>query len=1415
MAQVNALHILCDLSAYSIHHRSTLSPDGPFTSFFLFCVPLCPIAPPSLSVSLCPLSGKTTTINMLTGLYEQTFGEAYICGFSTREDIAHIQSIIGVCTQDNLLWDQLTVLQTVRLMAAIRNVIPSVIPTVVENRLQLVNLWPHRNKKACELSGGMKRRLAIALAMIGDPKVLFLDEPTTGLDPVHRNEVWEAIRAIKVNRVVCLTSHAMDEVDHLGDRIALLAAGRLRALGSSLYLKNHYGKGYQLQLLVSPADVPQLIKAVEQYLSGSSIVGKEAGAVTVALKRSQLKNVPLLFKWIEGTLSMDVGHVGKGLLREWSISNSTLEEVFLRLCAADTTVNAEIEGLGQREEEEAKCVVCHVRPPNVVTLYTAGGIPVVLPNVMCVPCSMGPALAEEKAKEDERLRLAESKEGEEDSGERIQWTLDESRGGAPPPPGSQVGGMMEGVSPLSPPPSESIQSSVGKVAPTLRQQVRSIMLKDAAMAWTEKKGWCARLCVLIVMIALVVVFAALATLGTYTQLCPQGYTTYGRPCDDATMQAYLFSGGNSLDSYLSNSNGSWIEPQGWLRCSNSGCYNGGWFLGSNSLGPTVAVVQQPGGQGFLSYDMGWGVGGFNATTRPPPLQYSNYPTFIDWTPLLQSTGLDVTGQMTANEQLVQSRYSSAPSGNCYGFPAAYWLNANSSATALAQVQFTYPDHVLSVQQQKASGAGDSLLSYQLSTYTSESARLPSMGYNSNTVGCYYWNFAVYRNYLFSTWRYMIHGLSHSLLYTSLRQHSSYTQGKGGDVWRNASAPGIQGNILSVTSLTFYPSMVDPVVGLIAAFVMFPSLLLLPWFADRILYEREEDLHHMMRIAGLRTSSYWSAPHPTHSPLPPCPLSPPTCHLLTVSPPLIPNSLCSAVHRLGNYLFDTLISWVWCAALIITGLASGAQIFQASPFLWILLYLVWIHSQLGVAWFLTLFFKRRRVASVFMYLLVMSISAAAWGYGAFGYTNITWAWYFNLFPPLTFMRALTALIRYQPSVAQAMAVGSEFANALNACLWMGTVYLLAAVLLNTLRYQTLDQVLSSVPWYRERMQKRKEEEEQKDAGDERISAAFLPIVPDHPSGEDEDVQLERQRVIERQNRSDTQPAISILNLKKSFNADGWRHRLYSAVASRFMSEEARASASKKVVNAVQGLYLGMENGDVFGLLGPNGAGKSTTLSILSGLYHPSSGRALIAGHDVETDLGAVYTVLGICPQADRVWDDLTIQQHLTFYARLKGVDRLHESALVQRIAEMVSLDGDSFGKAASTLSGGTRRRLAIAISLIGNPSVWLLDEPTTGLSPEARREVWDIISKQKAVSPSTHHFPLILRGRPCVASSSSHLHLVSVPAGCVVSCCVVRSLYHHHVALNGRNRHALHPHRHRLRREAAGRGQSGAAEAEVR
>ena len=376
---------------------------------------------------------------------------------------------------------------------------------------------------------------------------------------------------------------------------------------------------------------------------------------------------------------------------------------------------------------------------------------------------------------------------------------------------------------------------------------------------------------------------------------------------------------------------------------------------------------------------------------------------------------------------------------------------------------------------------------------------------------------------------------------------------GSAAWRNASSPIILGLVNPLNTLSFPIASNDGVIGMVTCFLLFPSLLLLPWFADRVLYEREEELYHQMAIAGLRPSAYW----------------------------------------LGNYLFDSTVSWLWCASLIIAGYASGSPLFvSVTPFLWLLLYLVWIHAQLGVAWFITVFFTRRRAASVLIYLFVIVVSAGSFGYSAFLYSRVSWPWYLNLLPPLTFMRALSWVVRYPLTVSQALAVGSPFADSLNATLWIGTAMMAIAVLAHALRYQSVEQLLSAIPWYKERSRLLKESEENKLKGDERIAdAGFLPIAPDSTSAEDEDVQLERQRVIDAQQSAVGEArAISILNLRKSFTSGGWADRAWTATSSLWMSRASQDARRSRVINAVNGLFLGMDYGDCFGLLGPNGAGK---------------------------------------------------------------------------------------------------------------------------------------------------------------------------------------------------------------------------------
>ena len=179
----------------------------------------------------------------------------------------------------------------------------------------------------------------------------------------------------------------------------------------------------------------------------------------------------------------------------------------------------------------------------------------------------------------------------------------------------------------------------------------------------------------------------------------------------------------------------------------------------------------------------------------------------------------------------------------------------------------------------------------------------------------------------------------------------------------------------------------------------------------------------------------------------------------------------------------------------------------------------------------------------------------------------------------------------------------------------------------------------------------------------------------------------------------------------------------------------------VKKAVAGVSLCIPYGETLGLLGPNGAGKTTIISVLTGAASATSGGASIGGMDVGRELASVWRRLGVCPQFDCVWGQLSVRSHLEFYARVKGIESGRMRGCVQQAAEKVGLDGDSFDMPAGKLSGGQRRRLSIAIALLGDPDVVFLDEPTTGLDPENRNGIHRILAGEKragrAVLLTTH------------------------------------------------------------------------------
>jgi len=150
-------------------------------------------------------------------------------------------------------------------------------------------------------------------------------------------------------------------------------------------------------------------------------------------------------------------------------------------------------------------------------------------------------------------------------------------------------------------------------------------------------------------------------------------------------------------------------------------------------------------------------------------------------------------------------------------------------------------------------------------------------------------------------------------------------------------------------------------------------------------------------------------------------------------------------------------------------------------------------------------------------------------------------------------------------------------------------------------------------------------------------------------------------------------------------------------------------------AVRDVSIAVGSGEILALLGPNGAGKTTLVNCVLGLYRLSSGTAKIDGYDIVKQQEHVYRHVGICPQHEILWPDLTCEEHLLFYARLKGVEPSKEKEVVRQSLEQVELTPET-RKLSKQLSGGQKRRLCIAIALVGRPAVVFLDEPTTGTLP---------------------------------------------------------------------------------------------------
>ncbi|XP_005244475.3 glucosylceramide transporter ABCA12 [Falco peregrinus] len=279
-------------------------------------------------------AGKTTTISILTGLFPTSSGTIFVYGKDIRTDQEVIRKNMGVCMQHNVLFNYLTTKEHLLLYGYIK--VPhwskQELYQEVKRTLKETGLYSHRHKLAGSLSGGMKRKLSIAIALLGGSRVVILDEPSTGVDPCSRRSIWEIISKNKKGRTIILSTHHLDEAEVLSDRIAFLEQGGLKCCGSPFYLKDTFGDGYHLTLtkkknMVEECDTTAVTTLIQSHLPEAYLkedIGGELVYVLPPFKSTVSGAYQALLRALDTSLS-DL-HLGC-----YGISNTTVEEVFLNL----------------------------------------------------------------------------------------------------------------------------------------------------------------------------------------------------------------------------------------------------------------------------------------------------------------------------------------------------------------------------------------------------------------------------------------------------------------------------------------------------------------------------------------------------------------------------------------------------------------------------------------------------------------------------------------------------------------------------------------------------------------------------------------------------------------------------------------------------------------------------------------------------------------------------------------------------------------------------------------------------------------------------------------------------------------------------------------------------------------------------
>ncbi|NXR68463.1 ABCA1 protein, partial [Rhadina sibilatrix] len=1152
-------------------------------------------------------AGKTTTMSILTGLLPPTSGTAYILGWDIRSDIDSIRKSMGMCPQHNVLFDILTVEEHIWFYGRLKGLSEQQVQEEMEQLLQDTGLPHKRREQTRNLSGGMQRKLSVAIAFVGGSRVVILDEPTAGVDPFSRRSIWELLLKYRKGRTIILSTHYMDEAELLGDRTAIISQGRLCCCGSPLFLKARLGTGYHLTLvkrersgtggssgavpgvtkkvavpasssclgfpaLPIPPDVAQLSALIQKLVPGSRLVEDIGHEVLFVLPYSGARDGAFgeLFRELDA-------HLGELGISSYGISDTTLEEIFLKV-AEDTALDTDTTGKTPQSWLELSSGGYRRGWGGAQSPEKRGGVS----PAPCVPLC---APAAEEPRETDLLRGA----------------------------AGQACGRVRGW------------------ALTCRQ-LRALFTKRMLHARRSTRGFFAQIVLPAVFVCIALLFSLIVPpFGKYPplQLQPwmygQQFTFFsndapGDPDTARLLEALLAEPGFGTKCMKEEGKATGLcppasHPDGFSAPPAPPSLlevlrRGNWTRATPS---PPCQCSGPGAHRMLP-ECPEGAGGL----PPPQVQRGTGDILQNLTGRNISDYLVKTYPQIIRQELRNKKWVNEQR---YG---GFSLGAGSSQALPSAAEVDQAVLELRVLLNITLGSPSDRLLANLSRFIEGLDARRNIKVWFNNKG---WHAVVS----------FLNVASNGLLRARLPP--------GTDPARFGITATNHPLNLTKEQLSEAALMATSVDVLVSICVIFAMSFIPASFVVFLIEERVSKSKHLQFVSGMKPITYWLGNFAWDM-----------CNYLVPALLVILIFLC--------FQQESYVSSANLPSLVLLLLLYGWSI---TPLMYPASFLFSIPSTAYVALTcINLFIGINGSVATFVLELFVDKNLND--------INRVLKKVFLIFPHFCLGRGLIDMVKNQAMADAFERFGDKrFVSPLSwdlagknmfAMAIEGIVFFLFTLLLQYHRF-----FLRLGP-----------------------RALELPSLGD----EDRDVARERARV------GSIPPHGHLLLLK-----------------------DLTKVYRRRKAPAVDRLCVAIPPGECFGLLGVNGAGKTSTFKMLTGDTEVTLGEAWLKGHSVLTDLQSVHQHMGYCPQFDAITDLLTGREHLEFYSRLRGVPEEETRRVAQWGISALGL-GPHADRPAGKYSGGNKRKLSTAIALLGCPPVVFLDEPTTGMDPQARRFLWERI-----------------------------------------------------------------------------------------